>query len=173
MKYYKRRPYVVEAIQYTGDPKTIEMIENFLPDEADVISEAAVELRRLLTFDDLPSRNDLISRAEAIAELAVSILLDEEFQGSDPLTAMIGGAPYLMRPLEDALSAREICPVYAFSRREVVEEHAPDGTVQKKVVFRHLGFVAGLMRDINYAPATPIEESIARFVAWYKDHYGY
>lgn len=33
--------------------------------------------------------------------------------------------------------------------------------------------VDDLMRDVGYAPATPIETGIARFVAWYKDYYGY
>ncbi len=27
------------------------------------------------------------------------------------------------------------------------------------------------MRDVGFRPATPIEEGIARFVAWYKDFY--
>jgi UDP-glucuronate 4-epimerase len=33
--------------------------------------------------------------------------------------------------------------------------------------------VDDLMRDVGYAPATPIETGIANFVAWYKDYYGY
>ncbi|MDD5036587.1 MAG: NAD-dependent epimerase [Methylococcaceae bacterium] len=32
--------------------------------------------------------------------------------------------------------------------------------------------VDDLMRDVGYAPKTPIETGIARFVAWYKDYYG-
>ena len=31
--------------------------------------------------------------------------------------------------------------------------------------------VGDLMRDVGYAPRTPIETGIARFVAWYKDYY--
>jgi len=31
--------------------------------------------------------------------------------------------------------------------------------------------VDDLMRDVGYAPKTPIETGIARFVAWYKDYY--
>ncbi len=33
--------------------------------------------------------------------------------------------------------------------------------------------VSDLVRAVGYAPATPIEEGIARFVAWYKEYYGY
>lgn len=32
--------------------------------------------------------------------------------------------------------------------------------------------VADLQRDVGFAPATPIETGIARFVAWYRDYYG-
>jgi UDP-glucuronate 4-epimerase len=31
--------------------------------------------------------------------------------------------------------------------------------------------VADLQRDVGYAPSTPIETGIARFVAWYRDYY--
>jgi len=27
------------------------------------------------------------------------------------------------------------------------------------------------MRDVGFQPATPIEEGIARFVAWYREYY--
>jgi UDP-glucuronate 4-epimerase len=33
--------------------------------------------------------------------------------------------------------------------------------------------VSDLIQAVGYAPATPIEEGIARFVAWYKEYYGY
>jgi len=55
--------------------------------------------------------------------------------------AMIGGAPWLMAPLHAALMERGIKPLYAFSRRESVEEMQPDGSVRKINVFRHAGFV--------------------------------
>ena len=32
--------------------------------------------------------------------------------------------------------------------------------------------VEDLHRDVGYAPKTPIEAGIARFVAWYRDYYG-
>jgi hypothetical protein len=54
---------------------------------------------------------------------------------------MIGGAPYLMAPLEVALRAHGITPLYAFSVRESVEQTQPDGSVRKIAVFRHGGFV--------------------------------
>jgi len=32
--------------------------------------------------------------------------------------------------------------------------------------------VDDLMRDVGFRPATPIEEGVARFVAWYRDYHG-
>ena len=56
---------------------------------------------------------------------------------------MIGGAPFFMGALEAALYRRDLTPLYAFSRREVVEKATDDGAVTKTAVFRHEGFVAG------------------------------
>jgi hypothetical protein len=113
--------------------------------EAGVIDLPANEreqLSKLLTFDSLPSREEIIARAAAIAELAAQNGLGGD-DGDDPIAvaAMIGGAPYLMAALELALMAVYIEPVYAFSVRESVETTQPDGTVLKTAVFRHAGFV--------------------------------
>jgi UDP-glucuronate 4-epimerase len=32
--------------------------------------------------------------------------------------------------------------------------------------------VTALARDVGFTPATPIEEGVARFVAWYRDYHG-
>lgn len=92
-------------------------------------------LGRLLTFDDLPTREDVSDRAAAVAMLAATAFEDH------PVQAMIGGAPYLMAPLEAALTNQGIQPVYAFSVRESVEAVQPDGSIRKVNVFRHGGFV--------------------------------
>ena len=57
-----------------------------------------------------------------------------------PFRAMIGGAPYLMGPLESALKAEGIIPMYAYSERVGEEFSKPDGSVEKRFVFKHLGF---------------------------------
>ena len=57
------------------------------------------------------------------------------------LSAMIGGAPWMMSALEGALLDAGVQPVYAFSVRESVEQVQPDGSVRKVNVFRHVGFV--------------------------------
>jgi hypothetical protein len=54
---------------------------------------------------------------------------------------MIGGAPYLMAPLERALRRKRITPLYAFSERRSTEEKGNDGEIIKRTVFKHIGFV--------------------------------
>jgi hypothetical protein len=53
---------------------------------------------------------------------------------------MIGGAGPVMRALRLALKGWGIQPREAFSRRETVESHAPDGRVTKTAVFVHAGW---------------------------------
>ena len=89
-------------------------------------------VQQLLTFDILPTREDIVARAETLAQIA---------EAENASKAMVGGAPYLMGALECALKKRGIQPLYAFSVRESVEETLPTGEVIKKNVFRHLGFV--------------------------------
>ena len=90
------------------------------------------EVQGLLTFNELPTAAQISARAEALAMIARS-----ECAGR----AMIGGAPFLMSALENALIAEGIKPLYAFSRRESVDQTQPDGSVRKVATFRHLGFV--------------------------------
>ncbi|MDY0071845.1 MAG: hypothetical protein RBR77_04265 [Thauera sp.] len=98
----------------------------------DLRGEALEALRMYLTFDALPSRLDIEAAAEGIATLAAALEYD---------AAMIGGAPWLMGPLEAALRRHGVKPLYAFSRREVVEAIQEDGSVRKTAIFRHCGFV--------------------------------
>lgn len=101
-----------------------------------------------LTFDTLPSAEEIEDRAAFIAALALGFSsgqIDEDLAnaGAVPrgVRAMIGGAPYLMSALEAALFDAGIQPVYAFSVRESQEEQQADGSVRKVNIFRHGGFV--------------------------------
>ena len=111
------------------------------------------DLSALLTFDAIPGVEEIKARAHDIAFMAARLAsaadrdeekdgeLAENDRGAFALSAMIGGAPYLMAPLEAALRNHGLEPVYAFSVRESVEQMMPDGTVRKVNVFRHAGFV--------------------------------
>jgi hypothetical protein len=102
------------------------------------------KLVALLNFETLPSWEEVKSRAAGIATLAENACYNA---GGNPKesSAMIGGAPFLMPLLEEALEKAGIMPCYAFSVRESVETVQPDGSVRKTAVFRHAGFVPGRM----------------------------
>lgn len=91
-------------------------------------------LASALTFNECPDESIMSARAASIAQMAAG-------HSAGVKSAMIGGAPYFMRPLEYALWKVCIRPVYAFSVRESVERIRPDGTVEKTAVFHHAGFV--------------------------------
>lgn len=89
---------------------------------------------KLLTFDSIPTEAEIADRAIRLAEIALS-------EGAKE--AMIGGAPFLMSPLEIVLATVGITPLYAFSMRRVIEK---DGV--KTSVFKHLGFVNPISSDV-------------------------
>lgn len=94
--------------------------------------EDKAAVRSLLTFTTIPSKEEVVERAEKLADAAFHA-------GAE--AAMIGGAPYLMSALERALKAKGVKPLYAFSVRESADVTQPDGSVRKVAVFRHAGFV--------------------------------
>ena len=98
----------------------------------DLTGDALVELKALLTFEECPDRELLSLRAKRVAALA------SDFGWT---TAMIGGAPYFMSQLEYELQCVRIAPLYAFSKRISIDIHLEDGSVEKQMMFKHLGFV--------------------------------
>ena len=103
-------------------------------------------LKELLTFDSIEvAVKQRFDRAKQIADLVSRIKLGDEDSLHEDGTAihvMIGGAPYLMAPLENVLMKDNRVPVYAFSVRESVEQIQSDGSVVKSNIFRHGGFVS-------------------------------
>lgn len=89
-------------------------------------------LKKALTFEGIPSKEEMRLRALLLAEMAKRAGVQK---------AMIGGAPYFMSALEKALKDVGIQPLYAFSVRESIEKTLPDGSIQKVNIFKHLGFV--------------------------------
>jgi len=115
---------IINLTQHAATPDQIEagVVEPY--NKADVQEQ--------LTFNQIPESEELAETALYLAQMAVH-------QGAD--AAMIGGAPYLMAPLERALLVFNIQPLYSFSVRESVEEVQADGSVAKRNVFRHAGWV--------------------------------
>lgn len=124
----------MKILNLTQHVATPEQIAQGVVNPAD---HAAV--KAALTFEELPSSAVLTARAETLAMFAAQ-------QGCK--TALIGGAPYFMGPLERALWDKGIRPLYAFSVRETEEVAQPDGSVRKIAVFRHAGFVGTEFAEI-------------------------
>lgn len=118
----------------------LNLTQHFATDEQSVAGvfqldgAAREELVQLLNFNSLPSKEEVRQRAKAIANLAVR-------EAGWVSEAMIGGAPFLMAPLERELEARNIEVRYAFSLRESIEHLNETGEVVKTSAFRHKGFV--------------------------------
>lgn len=91
-------------------------------------------VQALLTFERAPTKEELQQRAK---ELANYVQFVEDHVGK----VMIGGAGYFMSELEDGLRGIGCKPVYSFTERVSQDQTQPDGTVVKKVVFLHTGFV--------------------------------
>ena len=112
-------------------------------------------LKKLLTFEELPSKEEIQQRANAIAGLAYTVAecqacgriggyCGDSCAGSRNwfrCSAMIGGAGYLLPALVVELKSWGFEVVQSFTKREVVETTSPDGGVVKTAVFRHVGFV--------------------------------
>ena len=102
------------------------------PEQGAFEPDNKAEVKDLLVFKDLPTTNEIRQRAHILANIAGEY---------DATHAMIGGALYLMSHLERALLTRGITPLYAFSERVSVEVVNDKGEVEKKSVFKHLGFI--------------------------------
>jgi hypothetical protein len=117
---------ILNLTQHTATPDQLEA-GVFEPD-----AQTKAEIVRLLTFEYAPTRREMSDRAESLADIAM--FFDYDF-------VMVGGAPFFTSTLERVLLAAHVYPVYAFSRRESVDEVQPDGSVRKIAVFKHVGFV--------------------------------
>lgn len=99
----------------------------------DLNSEGFVYLGKLLTFESMPTRDQITYRA---SEIAMWVTADN-YQG----TVMIGGAPFLMPFLFTELEEQGCHVVFAFSERVSSESTDEAGNVIKTNVFKHVGFV--------------------------------
>ena len=119
---------ILNLTQHTATP------EQIAAGVLELTSAHKAKLQSLLSFNEIPTRLEISKRANDIAEIAMNY---------DCNKAMIGGAGWLMSELESALilCPSHIQPVYAFSQRVSEEVHNEDGTVTKKMVFKHIGFV--------------------------------
>jgi hypothetical protein len=97
------------------------------------------KVKDLLNFTKLPSKADILYRALDLAAIVENIVDQDEHV--DLFLVLIGGAPYLMKPLIEELKELGVIPVFSYTDRVSVETMQPDGSVVKTNVFKHIGFV--------------------------------
>lgn len=124
-------------LNLTQHKATPDQVADGVIDLPDYMREKLIDL---LTFDDIPLRWNVIETAGNIAALAYLWMLQNDPNNLSP-KAMIGGAPFLICPLENALKSHGVTVVYSFSRRQSKETVLPDGTVSKTSEFKHIGWV--------------------------------
>lgn len=121
--------------------KIINLTQQIAQGVIDLPEHQRIALVRLLTVDTIPSWDEIEDRCADIAELAChNGLGGDDGEDPHPTSAMVGGAPSMMVPLEAALRSVGIQPVYSLSRRESVDQHQPDGSVRKVAIFKHAGW---------------------------------
>lgn len=97
------------------------------------------KVKDLLTFTKLPTKEEIYYRALDLAAIVENIVDQDEHV--DLFLVLIGGAPYLMKPLIEELKKIGVTPVFSYTDRVSVETMQPDGSVVKTQVFKHLGYV--------------------------------
>ena len=141
MKNTNLRPgFIANLTQHTFSAEQLAELQQA---GVEVIDLDTAHIRAQISFDGgLPTREEITQRARDLARWAWAQVEALESEGkvdvSRPIYTMIGGAPFFMGPLEKALGACDMAPVYAFSKRAVVED--PE-TGTKTSVFKHEGFV--------------------------------
>lgn len=129
---------ILNLTQHVATPEQIEA-GVFEPTDED-----KKEIQELLTFEEIPTTEVMETRANILALRASEAF--EALENPDEYVfikkiAMIGGAPYFMSALESALKNDGFEVLYAFSKRESVDQVQLDGSVRKVAVFKHVGFV--------------------------------
>lgn len=95
------------------------------------------EVVKLITFNGLPTAGEIKGNASRLTEIC------RDMHASH---AVIGGAPYFMGPLEQALRKAGIVPLYAFTERVAVEVTNPEtGEVTKTSKFNFAGWIEGVL----------------------------
>ena len=140
-----------------------------LAQEMEGVYNCEFELSDLLTFEGMPTKEVVISKIQGLLDVVLQSkceylqevfagyydeMQDASFTNEDALIAakgamgraeenyavMLGGAPWLMAPLESNLKLNGIKVLYAYSERVSEEVVNKDGSVSKRNVFKHLGF---------------------------------
>lgn len=106
---------------------------------ADVDRRHIGDLKSLLDFKEMPTTEEIGRRAKLIADIAYACAMDDDQYGYHPVGAMIGGAPWLMPALTQALKDAGFNVYFAYSPRVSKDIIRDDGTVEKVSTFEYQG----------------------------------
>jgi hypothetical protein len=121
-------PTIINLTRYSATPDQIDCGVVNLPDHL------ATRLRAALTFNAMPTLDDIIGRAREIVRIATE---------ADCVRVMIGGEPLLMAVLEVMLNRNGFQALYAFNKRVSKKVTREDGSIEEIDVFVHEGFMCG------------------------------
>lgn len=142
---FNRRAFFINMTQHAWSKDQIEEIQSKGYEVADLEPNPSVQkrIKELLTFDTLPTREEMTARARQLAHIAHSFITRDKdgLIKNDVCLVMIGGAPWFMSVLENELRKVWCYPIYAFSQRVSEEVTLVDGTVEKRNYFKHEGFI--------------------------------
>jgi UDP-glucuronate 4-epimerase len=133
-----------------------------------LFTEAILAGRPITVFNDGDMRRDFTYIDDIVAGVLAALDAPPTDDGGDDGEAAphrlynIGNnrAEELMRfiaVLEAAIGAKATIEVAAMQPGDVKETYAD---------------IAAIQRDLGFAPTTPIEEGVPKFVAWYRDYHG-
>ncbi len=127
---------IKKALTFTEMPDK-DMVQEKVIELLDYVHEAFLNLTQMRfqnAFEGMQEIGYSDEEAETAGLAAINNAASFEF------AIMIGGAPYLMAPLESALKQCGFRVVYAYSERIGKELVQPNGKVLKSFEFKHLGF---------------------------------
>lgn len=98
--------------------------------------EDKAKVRELITFEEIPTVEEMRKRAHEISFIAYGYLAQR-----GATHAMISGAPYFAKYLEQELRDSGLTPIYSFSKRRSETRIMPDGSTKVTAMFEHAGWV--------------------------------
>jgi hypothetical protein len=134
-EYYSIHGHYPHIVNATRHPASSDQVAAGVVEPQDHAKEDMIDI---MTFDECPPGHVVTEKARRFAKIVV-----DQVERHQAAKVMIGGAPFFMSPVVEAI--KDVAPyievVYAFSQREAVETIEDDGSVTKKTVFVHKGFV--------------------------------
>lgn len=125
------RKYLINLTQHALTDEQIKSVEHTFTPEG---------FNKYLTFDTMPTAQDVYVKAVDMFKKLVSVLEHEGIYAHD-CTVLLGGAPFFMSVCEEMALHYGFHYCYAFSKRTSEEVKQPDGTVKKVSVFKHEGWI--------------------------------